>query len=136
LPIRLAEPVDLWRDKKPIKAYDVVLLRVAVPNPGEFVPKNISEPLVVLDDWTCFELQSPFVNGELVVLAPRLSSRATLWVSPRGETADRMSAADAQRHRAEAEKRAGRVLAVVEPPSSIPESVHDVAELRTRLNLR
>jgi hypothetical protein len=47
-----------------------------------------------------------------------------------------MSSTDAQRYRAEAAKRAGGVLAAVEPPGGVPESVHDVAELRARLNLR
>jgi hypothetical protein len=135
LPIRLAEPIELWRDKKPIKSSDVVLLKVTVSNSLEFMPMNIADPLVVLDDWTCLPLKSPLASGELVVLAPRLSSRALLWVSPRGVTAETMSATDAQRYRAEAEGW-GRALATVEPPGGAPESVHDVAELRARLNGR
>jgi hypothetical protein len=65
LPIHLDEPVELWRDKKPVKSNDVVLLRVTVPNPAEFMPMNIDEPLVVLDDWTCLELENPMATASL-----------------------------------------------------------------------
>jgi hypothetical protein len=131
-PVRLEVPFEFRREAQRERAREGVMFRVAVPDPGAFVRREITEPLFVYGAGVCDTIQGPIAGGDAIVLcaAPRRKDPAVLWLTRPGTAPDALRGAAL---RAEYESATARMRAM---PAAPPEGGAPAVKVRDLTALR
>jgi len=129
--VRLADPTPFWRNGKQFSSADLLVFRVRLTDPSEFVPRGITPPLFVYGDTVCQVIREPFPSGEAILLAPRIPGPALLWLTETGVLAQELSPSETQRlwQKAESAAKLRAVKIPATPAASGPATFKDLGEL-------